>query len=251
MYFLVSGEGVGDMGRGLAGGIGEGANFETGPMAIIVDQLTESFLGYELSHLDSELFGFVSERHLAENKLATNKKSPRLPGKKKPKETMYFYENARTLGVLAKEKSQQTGIPVIAVLFRDADGTASSGRGEWQHKRDSMLTGFQEAGFEHGVAMLPKPKSEAWLLCAVKQHPYQHCEQLENASGNDASPNSLKNQLSSALGGATSKDEINALLRDKTIDIAQISMPSFDSFKTDLQAAVNAASRISREQDGH
>lgn len=238
MYFLVSGEGVGDMGRCQQGTRCESPKFEEGPMAIIVDQLAESALGYELSHLDSGLFGFVSERYLTDNRQRARARGMSLPGKKKRKETMYYFENARTLAMLAKEKSQEIDAPVVAVLFRDADGTASAGRGEWQDKRNSMIEGFRAAEFDLGVAMLPKPKSEAWLLCAVKQNSYQHCAQLENESGNDASPNSLKKQLSDALNGATSKDDINALLRDKIIDVAQISMPSFDCFKTDLQAAV-------------
>lgn len=29
--------------------------------------------------------------------------------------------------------------------------------------------------------MVPRPKSEAWLLCALKPNPYQHCAALEEA----------------------------------------------------------------------
>ncbi len=70
-------------------------------------------------------------------------------------------------------------MPVIAVLFRDSDGTASSGRGLWEDKRKSIEDGFGEAGFDYGVPMIPKPKSEAWLLCAF--HGYQRGDEFGTA----------------------------------------------------------------------
>lgn len=241
MYLLLSGEGVGDMGRCRHGTSCERPDFEEGPMAIIVDQLIEVFQGFDMSHLDSELVGFVSEKHLAESKLPTQRKSMSLPGKKKPKETQYYYENARALAALAKNKSELKKSPVIGVLFRDADGTASAGRGDWQDKRNSMIAGFKAENFDLGVAMLPKPKSEAWLLCASQKNRYQHCARLENESGNDASPNSLKQQLAAALDGADNRAEINALLYEKVIDVERIDMPSFNFFKDNLRSVVKCA----------
>lgn len=240
MYLLLSGEGVGDMGSCRLGGSCEHQDFEEGPMAIITDQLLGLF-HYDVSHLDSGLVGFVSEKHLAANKLPAKRRAMSLPGKKRPPETQYFYENARALAALAKTRSVQVKAPVIAVLFRDADGTASAGRGNWQHKRASMIAGFEAEDFALGVAMMPKPKSEAWLLCATQQNSYQHCARLEDESGNDASPHSLKKQLAAVLDGADSRADINCLLRDKTIDVTRIDMPSFNVFKDDLKRAVERA----------
>lgn len=241
MYFLLSGEGVGDMGRCRQGTRCERPDFEEGPMAIIVDQLAEFFQDFEMSYLDTERVSFVSERHLAVNRQPAKRRAMSLVGKKKPKETQYFHENARALAALAKAQMELVEAPVIAVLFRDSDGTSSAGRGNWQHKRDSMIAGFQDEDFKLGVAMIPKPKSEAWLLCATQQNSYQHCASLEDESGNDASLNSLKKQLAAVLDGADSRADINGLLRDKTIDVTRIDMPSFNAFKDDLKGAVERA----------
>lgn len=61
-----------------------------------------------------------------------------------------------------------------------------------------MINGFVVESYEFGVAMIPNTKSEAWLLCVVKNN-YQHCDNLEGIKGNDDSTNSLKTQLASAL----------------------------------------------------
>ncbi|KAA1174461.1 hypothetical protein FWJ25_09560 [Marinobacter salinexigens] len=210
-------------------------------MAIIIDQLVEIFQGFDMSHLASDLVGFVSKKHLVESKLPSQRKSMSLPGKKKPKETQYYYENARALAALAKDRGEREQSPVIGVLFRDADGTASAGRGDWQDKRNSMIAGFKAENFDLGVAMMPKPKSEAWLLCASQKSRYQNCARLEKESGNDASPNSLKQQLAAALDGADNRAEINAMLYKKVIDVERIDMPSFNLFKDDLMSVVKCA----------
>lgn len=244
MFFLVSGEGPGDIGRCRQGEQCDGADFQPGPMSLILDQLVEQIQGYDFSHLAGEQIGFVSEKHLANHKQPATRKKMRLPGKKKPKETAYFYNNARALAALAKTKRQQIGTHVIAVLFRDCDGTASANRGIWQDKRNSMMEGFRAEEFKLGVAMVPKPKSEAWLLCATKTNRYQHCALLEDESGNDNSPNSLKNQLNNSFDGDSSTAQLNKALQTKRIDIMQIDMPSFNAFKEDLEQAVQMAIKI-------
>lgn len=242
MYLLLSGEGPGDIGIcSSANDSCDRSAFSEGPMAIMVDQLVEVFQGYEMSHLETDRVSYVSERYLAQNKQAAQKKRMSLKGKKKAAETKYYFENARTLAVAALAKQAEHGDNVIAVLFRDADGTASAGRGEWKDKRDSMLAGFAAAEYELGVAMIPKPKSEAWLLCAVKNNAYQHCDSLESESGNDSAPNPLKKQLQDARDGASSTQEVNQLVRSKEIDVERIDMPSFNVFKEDLERAVRKA----------
>lgn len=240
MYLLLSGEGPGDIGHCAPPENDAELQYRPGPMAWFIDQLIEHQLGYEFSHIECEQVEFVSKTFLAEEKhtLPKRRKSMGLPGKGRSRETKYYFENARTLAKLAKAKSEQLGEPVIAVLFRDADGTASAGRGEWQDKFDSMLRGFATENFDHGVPMLPKPKSEAWLLCAVKDAPYQHCAILENESGNDDSPNSLKAQLAGALNDENSTSQINDQVLDRQIDVMRIDMPSFNQFKEELSKCV-------------
>jgi len=243
MYLLLSGEGSGDI--GVCNPSTQSCNrngFSEGPMTLIIDQLVESFLGYEMSHLETERVSYVSKAYLVDNKLAPIKKSMALKGKKKAAETKYYFENARVLASAAKAKSIEVGDKVVAILFRDSDGTASAGRGNWADKRKSMIEGFRAEAFDLGVAMVPKPKSEAWLLCATKINPYQHCAALENESGNDDSGRpSLKDQLSAVLEGSSDTENLNQLVIDRIIDIQQIDMPSFNTFKIDLQRAVNLA----------
>ena len=97
-----------------------------------------------------------------------------------------------------------------------------------------MINGFSSQGFDYGVPMLAEPKSEAWLLCAVKDKPYQHCQQLEKCSGNDNSPESLKTKLAYALNDKNSSEELSRMVQDKKIDIDQINMTSVVAFKMRL-----------------
>ena len=139
MYLLLSGEGPSDIGVCRSSDVCGGADFQEGPMAIIVDQLIELNQGFEMSHLVCELVSYVSESYLAENKQPPQRKAMSLRGKKKPAETKYFFENARALASIARNKATEVDDNVIAVLFRDADGTSSARRGNWNDKRNSVV----------------------------------------------------------------------------------------------------------------
>jgi hypothetical protein len=239
MYLLLSGEGATDIGVcNAALSYCDADMFSAGPMALVVDKLVEKTLGYDFSHIDTERVTYVSESYLAEHKSKPLKKSMTLPGKKRSTETKYYYENARALAIKAKSLSDEKEDHVVAVLFRDSDGTASAGRGDWDKKRESMLRGFEAENFHFGIPMIPKPKSEAWLLCATKDNPYQHCSLLENESGNDRVENSLKSQLSDSLKGDVSLANLIALVQTDMINISRISMPSFDAFVEKLSEIV-------------
>lgn len=237
MFFLLSGEGITDMGCVKAATtICEGDDFFAGPMAVVVAKIVEAQHNYSI--LDGAC-GFVSEGSVAHrgSELKATKKQLRLPGKKQAKETRYFFNNARILARFAKEKAAALDDDVVAVLFRDSDGTASAGRGEWDAKRASMLDGFEEEGFAKGVPMIPKPKSEAWLICAWKQQPYRGCYGLEERSGNDNSPNNLKDELAALLNDEVSPE----LLCEKVVqsfDIDRIKMSSFKAFRERLDEVI-------------
>ena len=241
MYLLLSGEGPSDIGVCRSSAVCDRADFQEGPMAIIVDQLIELNQGFEMSHLVCELVSYVSESYLAENKQPPQRKAMSLRGKKKPAETKYFFENARALASIARNKATEVDDNVIAVLFREADGTSSAGRGNWNDKRNSIIAGFRAEDYDLGVAMIPKPKSEAWLLCATKQNPYQHCDSLEDESGNDNGKNPLKEQLAESLDGKTNGLDMAQLINKKEIDITSINMSSFNIFKSDLEEVVKLA----------
>jgi hypothetical protein len=237
MFFLLSGEGVTDMGAGQgADTICEGDDFIVGPMATIVAKVVEATHHYSI--LEGAC-GFISEGSVTRRaeELKTAKKQLRLPGKKQAKETRYFFNNARILARFAKEKAAALDDEVVAVLFRDSDGTASAGRGEWHDKRESMLDGFDEEGFDKGVPMIPKPKSEAWLICAWKKNPYRGCDALEDRSGNDNSPNSLKGELSELLDDEVTPELLCEKV-EQSFDINRIKMSSFKAFRDRLEEVI-------------
>ncbi len=235
MYFLLSGEGPTDMGLCAVDMTAcEGSDHKEGPMAIIVSEIVEQQLKF--SFMETRSYGYVSKSELIQKakRFKHRKKSPRLPGKKKPKETGYFYRNARALALCAQEKEAKIHNQVIAVLFRDSDGTASADRGLWKFKWQSILQGFKDEGFDRGVPMIPKPKSEAWIICSVKKNPYQDCRALESRSGNDNSPNSLKRELEEILDGLPTREQLCGMVNNGIIDINRIDMPSFLAFKNEL-----------------
>ncbi len=223
MFLILSGEGASDIGL---------SDLEIGPMTKLVDVWITKQIGYSL--IDTKFYTIVSEQNLTKKAKEIKPRSQK--GKRQPSETRYFYKNARALALLAHQKAQELGgdTPLIIVLFRDADGTASSDRGEWADKWQSMLDGFEADGITTGVPMLPKPKSEAWILCALSNN-YQHCAKLEEESGNDHAPNPLKKQLENHLGKPGSRELLNDKIDDGAIDIDKIvNMPSLTAFKDRL-----------------
>jgi hypothetical protein len=218
-----------------------GPEFMPGPMAWLVDRTLEAWLGYSVlaqRESDPDALGFVSEMELTEAAKALRpRKAKTLSGYKNPEGTGLFRRNAEMLGARALSDAAATGRPVVAVLFRDGDGTRSSPPDDWQRKLESMLNGFQLAGCTTGVPMLPRPKSEAWLLCALKAQPYWHCAALEEASGNDNSPNSLKTQLDALIGHTAGAEEQAQWVKDGRVDPNRLDMPSFLTFRRHLEAA--------------
>ena len=234
MILMLSGEGPSDMGACCTPtGMGEGGEFTPGPMAWLIEKLVEPIWQY--SPLDTTSCIFISEAALS-RQCRSGRMGTVLPGKKRPVETAYFFKNARGLAQLAKARAVRDDCAVAAVLFRDSDGTVSSERSLWHDKVDSMEAGFEVEGFDLGVPMVPKPKSEVWLLCALQQVPYQNCARFEEMSGNDASPSSAKAALAEALNalgyGGIGHSE---LVQNGYVDPKHIAMPSFDRFRSRLE----------------
>jgi len=234
MFFLFSGEGITDLGVGKSDAVVcQGHDYFVGPMAIMADHVVQGKQGYSI--VDAGCCGYVSERNLSNRaaELKAAKKALGLPGKKRAKETRYFFNNARVLSRIAKEK--QTGLKddVVAVLFRDGDGTASAGRGLWDDKRKSMLDGFDEEKFSKGVPMIPKPQSEAWLICALKKTAYQRCAALEGRSGKP-----MKSELAKLLGEAVTPELLCQKVRNRSVDVDRIKMPSFKAFRDRLEMVI-------------
>ena len=216
---VLSGEGKTDLGE-LDYISGE---FKAGAMYMIIDKLVEDKFNYSSYEISKENIKYIPEVELS--KKAKTLRPMKLPSKDSKKGTAYYHRNARALAVFAKEHQDS-----IAIFFRDSDGTNSSDKSEWQDKYNSILNGFESEEYSKGIAMLPKPKSEAWLLCAFKNN-YQNCDTLENESGNDDSPNSLKGQLDSF---GLNHNEICEKINAREIDVNTIDMKSFNVFRSRL-----------------
>lgn len=137
MYFLFSGEGATDLGKGTdPKKICEGKDYEYGPMAVIVDQIVEEHIHHSL--LNNHRCGFVPKTMLSNEAKKLGRESPSLTGKRRDRDTGYFYSAARGLASLAKKAMNKSNEDVIAVLFRDSDE-----RKTWKDKRQSMVGGFE------------------------------------------------------------------------------------------------------------
>ncbi len=223
MHLVLSGEGASDIGIDRE---------NIGPITKLIDRAIEKRLGYSL--VEYQALTLFSKAELAAR--AKQMKARSRKGKKLPSETRYFYNNARALALLAGELEAED---LVVVLFRDGDGTVASERQEWAQKFQSMLDGFAVEGLTTGVPILPKPKSEAWWLCALRNG-YRDCQPLEDESGNDASPNSLKSQIEAHLGEPATRKLLNNKIDDGGIDIDRIKdMPSMMTFKDRLKEVLD------------
>ena len=230
MRLIVSGEGPSDMGAcNNAQGVCYDGDFSPGPMVVWLARLWGALLNYDLLATPESVI-YVSEKTLAQEAKQSAGRMQPLRGTHREAETGLYYSNAKQLGVIAKKWQAMADSPVMAVLFRDADGTRSAPGQLWKAKCKSMADGFRAADFEFGVPMLPKPKSEAWLLSTTNPGDHSH-EALENISGNDNSPNSAKSQLDRAFGGYQSAAQLAEWCQDHPESWEQLqTMPSFKAF---------------------
>ena len=245
MIIVVSGEGPTDIGICRNGKSPcEGDDFVAGAMGQMIEKLVTPIWQY--SPLETGAMICLSEGSLS--RLCRRSTIVTLPGKNKNQETGYFFKNSYALAKFAQDKEAEMECDAMAVLFRDADGTCSTQNGLWEEKRTSMIRGFSAADFARGVPMLPKPKSEAWLLCALQEPGYQNCVRLESISGNDHSPNSAKKQLEIAMSerGKTYTDASDMVV-DGTISPQQIDMPSFNIFRSELEAIARSMVGVPNE----
>jgi hypothetical protein len=237
MLVIFSGEGPSDLGQSSTGlSPCCGADFTPGPMAALVDNAIEAHLDYSIFTPGMECAWFISETELARRAKQLSKRNIRLRGIKNPDaETGYFFKNAEMLGLFALEKEQELNDVSIAILFRDTDGTRSAPNLLWQTKHNSIQEGFARAQYLRGIAMLPKPKSESWLLCALRTAHSSSCADLENLSGNDAAPNSAKAQLDQVFGAPNNAASLYDWVKQNKPNFDHLAtMPSFAAFATQL-----------------
>jgi hypothetical protein len=246
MILVLSGEGASDLGARIP--TARGPEFVPGPMAWIVDQLLEKAdkLNYSILALHAsgaDCIHFVSEADLT----AFGSRRPFfLPRGSDGVGNQFFRKQAYLLGKHTKVIANDRNTQAMAVFFRDADGTRSSPSSEWECKLNSMRSGFYAAEFATGVPMVPRPKSEAWILCGLLKHqnPAQNCTGLEDEPGNDASLNSLKRQLAAYLGHDPTAEEQAELVRNGQINPELIDLPSFAAFRDELDRAFDQIANL-------
>lgn len=235
MIFVLSGEGPSDLGTCDNGTLFcTKPEYRHGPLTVVIDNLVEEVLHYRPLEVVPNSYWFYSESALSVRAKERRGSRPlALAGKKNGQETGYFRINARMLAEIAMELEQQENDQSIAILFRDCDGGNSAPRTLWDTKVQSMINGFAEAGYDFGIPMVPRPKSEAWLLCAAKENPYQNCAVLEDLPGNDDSPNAAKRQLREARDGRSDTDDLIIWLEENRFDHTSVAaqMSSFDTFR--------------------
>lgn len=239
MILVLSGEGPTDLGSQRPGQTGR--EFVPGPMSWVVDKLLEQPGKLEYSILELHAGGgdcvyFVDKAELAALRPQRPIFFPRGENKNR---NLFFFKSAFLLGRHAKAVAHSRNAPVIAVFFRDADGTRSTPRTDWEEKFASMRSGFGAADFPSGVPMVPCPKSEAWMLCGLVKvgDPGKDCNWLEDEPGNDASPNSLKARLAQLLEYEPSAEQQAELVRNTKFDANLIDLPSFMAFREELDRA--------------
>jgi hypothetical protein len=230
MYLIFSGEGSTDTGTGEF----------PGPMLYLIDQIIEYNKRFSFSILDTQCYEFISRKQLSK-RVKQLRPLPKeqdndniiLHSKKRFKETGYFYANARVLATIALERKSEHDL-VIAVLFQDSDTTDQQ---EWQQKWDSAINGFNAAKFHHGVPMLPKPVSEAWILCAIyrSENLGKNCDYLENQKHGDEIDHALKYELERKLNAQPTRELLNEKIKSNEINHNNINLPSFNQFKEQLR----------------
>lgn len=242
MFFLFSGEGPTDLGTGDNNNeINEGQHFRPGPLVYVVDQLVEEKHRY--SPMECNTVGFVTKAMLTSwAKNLSSRKKISLPGPGEPKETRFFYKNARAMAQIARSYSRDKKDDVVAVLFRDAD---DCDRGNWEAKRQSMLHGFKEKedgdeGFDRGVPMIPKSVSEAWMLCGLYKQRDSHrdCHFLENKTYGSGDQHQLKDRLETELRKKPDQETLNEKVKSKEINFDLVDLDSYVKFKTRLHEAI-------------
>lgn len=240
MKLLISGEGPSDLGtcNNAQSQCCDG-DFNRGPMAVWLARLWETLLGYNM--LDTpEAVRYVSKQALAKTGKDAVKRMQKQRGKKHEPETGLYFSNARHLGLMAQQFAMEQDDAVMAVLFHDTDGTNSAPGQMWQSKWDSMVSGFASASFDFGVPMLPKPKSEAWLMCAGQTAMHSHAA-LEDISGNDHSPKSAKDRWEEFMGSPqNAASEADWCASNPTEWTNLLTMPSFKAFYERFHQVANA-----------
>ncbi|MCR3965156.1 hypothetical protein NUK45_19485 [Aeromonas veronii] len=239
---LAFGEGPTDMGRSRnAQAYAHGDDLEVGSML----RLAHRLLARHLPDWNADLFDLQQEHAVpsvlvapAEMKSLVKSAAIKLPSKKTKQGYLIHSKRAAVLGELAQQSGSLTEAQ-LAIYFHDTDGTNR----DPHDPNDLVLAvneGFRAAGFaSQGVAMVPQPTSEAWLICSCKPDAYQHCAQLETQlSGNDRSPDRAPKLVLGHHLGNPNYHRGDLLPVVNAIELDRLDMPTFNQFRDDLKQGI-------------
>ncbi len=239
---LAFGEGPTDMGRSRnAQAYAHGADLEVGPML----RLAHRLLARHLPDWNADLFDLQQEHAVpsvlvapAEMKSLAKSASITLPSKKTKSGYLIHSKRSAVLGQLAQQRGSVTEAQ-LAIYFHDTDGTNRDPH-DPHDLVQAVNEGFRAAGFAgQGVAMVPQPTSEAWLICSCKPDAYQHCAQLETQlSGNDRSPARAPKLVLGHHLGNPNYHRGDLLPVVNAIELDRLDMPTFNQFRDDLKQGI-------------
>ncbi|MFT4929505.1 MAG: hypothetical protein ACI8WB_005638 [Phenylobacterium sp.] len=234
---MVSGEGRSDIGGGNSGqAISTGDDFYKGPMTVLLERVLNRHLPYWIKQLPNSEplnFAYVSHGYL---KRQGKDSKLRFPSKDVAKGHLGEYKQAAELAKLSITQECQ-----LAVYFIDCDGKNEDKNEQSilrQNRVNAIKKGFTK-GKALGVAMVPKPTSEAWLICHCQTTPYNNCGQWETRlSGNDNCPDeqSAKKVLKGFTNMAYNDPRMVDIAHDVIVD--RLNMPSFNQFRNDLKTVI-------------
>jgi len=243
---VVTGEGITDMGVCRDEYICTGDDLDMGPVSLLLLKLVHQHLpdwnadlidmAQPTQHLTLIYHGYLGEISKTRQRLR--------PSKTLSKGFIEHAQRAEALGHYALTQQHE-----LAAYFHDADGTRSDSPQRWNQLSMAIATGFQAAGLnERGIALVPKPKSEAWFICAVKPEPYQHCSCLEDElSGNDRSPERAPKKVLGALLNNPGYHRQDLCDLVGKLDVKHLDMPSFNAVRDQVITAITSLCGVCRQ----
>ena len=150
----------------------------------------------------------------------------------------FIAASAKCLAQKAEETAMENDEPHKwgVIYFHDLDANTKASVDEiYNASMKAMNEGFDSVSFPHGVPMIPKTRSESWLLCLLDPDGGANKRYFENLPMSDKSPNSGKKVLATML--KVSEDESYTIIEEKrdTFVWAQLQAPSFLVFRDRLK----------------
>ncbi|MBL0558897.1 hypothetical protein ACK3YT_17760 [Aeromonas caviae] len=244
---LVYGEGPTDMGGSRnAQAYAHGADLQVGSML----RLAHRLLGRHLPDWNADQFDWQQEHAIPTVLVAPaemtslvgqakKNKTFKLTSKKTKSGYLIHSRRAEILGILAQRAGSLTQAQ-LAIYFHDTDG-ANRDPHDPHDLVQAVNEGFRAAGFAgQGIAMVPQPTSEAWLICSCKPDAYQHCAQLETQlSGNDRSPARAPKLVLGHHLRNTDYHRGDLLPVVNAIALDRLDMPTFNQCRNDVKQGIH------------